>query len=184
MRLSILTQTLIFGILFGGISSIQPIFDIRYGMEAEFPWFFFFIAVLAMPAAVINGMLVTHLGMRPLVRISLSVVGLASAAFAALVLSDILGDWEIWAFFVYCVVIFANAAFTIGNLNALALEPLGHIAGLASSLMAGLATIAGAVLGAGIGQLFDGTALPFSLIVILFSTIGVLIMRVMPREGS
>ena len=184
MRLSILTQTLIFGILFGGISSIQPIFDIRYGMEVQFPWFFFFIAVLAMPAAVINGMLVTRLGMRPLVRMSLGVVAVSSAIFVALALTGMLGGWELWAFFIYCVVIFANAAFTIGNLNALALEPLGHIAGLASSLMAGLATVAGAVLGAGIGQLFDGTAAPFSLSVAILAGLGVLIMRVMPREGA
>ena len=184
MRLSILTQTLIFGILFWW-DQLDPT-DLRHPLRdgAEFPWFFFFIAVFAMPAAVINGMLVTRLGMRPLVRMSLSVLGLASALFAVLALTDLLGHWELWAFFIYCVVLFANAAFTIGNLNALALEPLGHIAGLASSLMAGLATVAGAVLGAGIGQLFDGTAVPFSLAVILLSGIGVLIMRVMPREGA
>ena len=184
MRLSILTQTLIFGMLFAGISSIQPIFDIRYGMQAEFPLLFFFMALLAMPAAFINGTLVVHLGMRPLVRISLSVVAVASAVYAVLALSGAVGQLEVWVFFAYCVILFANAAFTIGNLNALALEPLGHIAGLASSLMAGLSTVAGAVLGASIGQLFDGTAVPFSLAVIVLSSLGVLIMRVMPREGA
>ena len=182
MRLSILTQTLIFGILFGGISSIQPIFDVRYGLDALFPWLFFYIALLSMPSAVINGLLVTRLGMRPLIRMSLSVLGLASLIFGGLAFSGVLGEWEVWVFFAYMVIMFSNAAFTIGNLNALALEPLGHIAGLASSLMGGLATVGGAVLGAGIGQLFDGTAVPFSFAVAVAAGIAVLIMRVMPRE--
>lgn len=181
-RLAILMQTLIFGILFGGISTVQPVFDIRYGVAAQFPLFFFFIALLAMPAAPINGVLVTRLGMRPLIRASLAVTCAASLIFAGVAMSDMLGPLEIWAFFAFCVVMFANAAFTIGNLNALALEPLGHIAGLASSVMTGLATVGGAALGAGLGQLFDGTGVPYALGAAVLAAIGVFIMRTMPRE--
>ncbi len=170
--------------LFGGISSIQPIFDIRYGVEAQFPLLFFFIAMLAMPAATINGILVTRLGMRPLIRMALGVTIGASALYAALASSGVLGSVEIWSFFAYSVVLFATAAFTIGNLNALALEPLGHIAGLASSLMAGLATVGGAALGAGIGQLFNGTGVPLALSIMGLCVIGMLIMFVMPRERT
>lgn len=184
MRLSILVQTLIFGILFGKISSIQPVFDIRYAAPEQFPLLFFFIALLAMPGAFINGLLVTRFGMRPLVRISLIVTAVASILFAAIALLGVLGSAEIGAYFIFSVVIFANAAFTIGNLNALALEPLGHIAGLASSIMAGLATIGGAALGALIGQLFDGTGIPLACAMAVLSIAGALIMRAMPRAES
>jgi DHA1 family bicyclomycin/chloramphenicol resistance-like MFS transporter len=81
------------------------------------------------------------------------------------------------------VTVFATAAFTIGNLNALALEPLGHIAGTASSLMGALATVGGAVGGATIGQFFDGTAVPVALGVGVALGLAGLVMIRMPREG-
>jgi DHA1 family bicyclomycin/chloramphenicol resistance-like MFS transporter len=46
------------------------------------------------------------------------------------------------------------------NFNSLAMEPLGHVAGTASSVLGFMSTVGGAIIGAGIGQAFDGTALP------------------------
>lgn len=183
MRLSILAQTLIMGLLFGAISSIQPIFDVTYGAAERFPWFFFAIAMVSMPAAPINGILVTRFGMRLLVRRSLTICAIAALIFVALSVTDALGSAEIWGFYVFGVILFATFAFTIGNLNSLALEPLGHVAGLASSVMAGLATVGGAALGAGIGQLFDGTPVPAVISVALLAILAALIMRRMPREA-
>lgn len=182
MRLSILVQALVFGTLFAAISSIQPIFDVVYGLNDIFPLLFFVIAVLAMPGSLVNGILVTRLGMRPLVRWSLQVCAGASILMIGIVISGIAGAGEVWVFLHYGVILFANAAFTIGNLNALALEPLGHISGLASSLMSGLATVGGAVLGAGVGLLFNGTIFPLAACVALLAALGALIMRHMPRE--
>ena len=47
------------------------------------------------------------------------------------------------------------------NAGALAMEPLGHIAGTASSVQGTLTTIGGALIGFAIGQQFDGTTIPF-----------------------
>ena len=47
------------------------------------------------------------------------------------------------------------------NAGALAMEPLGHIAGTASSVQGVIATIGGALIGFTIGQQFNGTTLPF-----------------------
>ena len=52
------------------------------------------------------------------------------------------------------------AGLTFGNLNALALEPMGHIAGLASSVVGAISTVASVLIAAPIGLLFDGTARP------------------------
>jgi MFS transporter, DHA1 family, multidrug resistance protein len=46
------------------------------------------------------------------------------------------------------------------NFNSLAMEPLGHVAGTASSVMGFMTTVGGALIGAAIGQAFDGTATP------------------------
>jgi hypothetical protein len=47
------------------------------------------------------------------------------------------------------------------NAGALAMEPLGHIAGTASSLQGLITTVGGALIGFAIGQQFDGTTMPF-----------------------
>jgi DHA1 family bicyclomycin/chloramphenicol resistance-like MFS transporter len=49
------------------------------------------------------------------------------------------------------------------NFSALAMEPLGHIAGTASSVQGFVTTIGGATLGFLIGQQFDGSAIPMTL---------------------
>lgn len=183
MRLSILVQTLIFGSLFGMISSIQQVFDLTYGLGETFPLWFALIALMAAPAAPLNGKLVIRYGMRPLVRLALSAqVVLCAVVVVALSLRLAQGA-EFWAYFVWTISVFMLMGFTIGNLNALALEPLGHIAGLAASVMGALATVGGAALGAVIGQLYDGSALPLAIAIGVLSGIGALIMARMPREA-
>jgi DHA1 family bicyclomycin/chloramphenicol resistance-like MFS transporter len=184
MQLSILVQTLIFGTLFGTISSIQPIFDETFGRAASFPFWFALIAAVAAPAAPINGTLVIRLGMRPLVRRALWAQMAVSVMIAALFATHLLGDAAFWVFFLWSTSVFALAGFTIGNLNALALEPLGHVAGMAASVMGALATVGGAALGAVIGQFFDGTPLPLILSAAALSGMGALVMIWMPREPA
>ncbi|MFW5642225.1 MAG: multidrug effflux MFS transporter [Roseicyclus sp.] len=182
MQFSILVQTLIFTALFGALSSIQQVFDTTYGRGESFPLWFALIALLAAPAAPANGVLVMRLGMRALIRRGLLLSALA--AFVAALILGLVGPGGGFAvFFLWSVTVFATAAFTIGNLNALALEPLGHIAGTAASLMGALATVGGALGGAAIGQLYDGTAVPVALGVGIALALGSLVMVRMPREA-
>lgn len=182
MQLSILTQTLIFTALFGVLSSIQQVFDTTYGRGESFPLWFALIALLAAPSGPVNGVLVMRYGMRPMIRRGLWFS--ASVALVTGVTLSLLGEGGGFAlYFIWTVVVFATAAFTIGNLNALALEPLGHIAGTASSLMGSLATVGGAIGGALIGQLYNGTAVPVAFCVAFALGIGALIMGRMPREA-
>ncbi|MDG3039930.1 multidrug effflux MFS transporter [Roseicyclus marinus] len=182
MQLSILVQTLVFGTLFGTISSIQPIFETVFDRAGSFPFWFALIAAAAAPAAPINGMLVVRLGMRPLVRRALLGQMLASGVVAVVLAFALSDQAAFWVFFAWSCSVFALAGFTIGNLNALALEPLGHVAGMAASVMGALATVGGAVLGAIIGQFFDGTPLPLILSAAVLSGLGALVMIWMPRD--
>lgn len=182
MQLSILVQTLVFGTLFGTISSIQPIFEQGFARADSFPYWFALIALISAPAAPLNGLLVVRLGMRPLVRRALLGQMLASGLVAGLFAFGGLGDAGFWVFFLWSCSVFALAGFTIGNLNALALEPLGHIAGMAASVMGALATVGGAALGAVIGQFFDGTPLPLILSAGVLSGLGAVVMIWMPRD--
>jgi len=183
MQFSIIAQTCIFGGLFGSLSSIHQIFDTTYGLRESFPLWFCLIALLSAPTGPINGKIVMHTGMRPLIRVTMLAQAGLSLILALAFLSGVLGAAEFGVYVFWNVTLFATAGFSIGNLNALALEPLGHIAGMASSVMGAISTVGGALAGAVIGQMFDGTPVPLFIGMSLMMLIGGLLMFRMPREA-
>jgi DHA1 family bicyclomycin/chloramphenicol resistance-like MFS transporter len=72
----------------------------------------------------------------------------------------LLGD-TIWTFIVLQAATMACFGLIGANAGALAMEPLGHVAGTASSLQGVITTVGGALIGLAIGQQFNGTTLPF-----------------------
>jgi MFS transporter, DHA1 family, multidrug resistance protein len=75
----------------------------------------------------------------------------------------VLGTPPFWLFMVFMVGHFFAVGLIFGNLNALALEPLGHVAGTASSVMGGVSTMLSAVIAAPIGATYDGTLFSLTL---------------------
>ena len=70
---------------------------------------------------------------------------------------------------------------TVGNLNALGLEPMGHVAGMAASVIGGIATVASVLLAVPVGMMFDGTAYPLMAGVAVFAAAGWGLMQLIPR---
>lgn len=79
---------------------------------------------------------------------------------------------------------FMLAGFTIGNLSALAMEPMGHIVGIAASVIAAVSTIGGVLIAIPIGRAFDGTALPFSIGIFLVLCIALYTAILIGREAT
>lgn len=174
--LAILVQTLIFGILFAALLSSQAVFDEVYDKAASFPVWFGAIAALSSSAGLLNAVVVMRIGMRNVVKWSLLVQATLTALF-------LLGQITIWQgeappfpmAFLFLLSVFFMAGLGIGNMNAIALEPMGHIAGLASSVVAASATVASVVLAAPVGQAFNGTMIPMTVGVLVFGTSGFLL---------
>jgi len=184
VMLSTLIQVLILAMLFGTLSSVQPVFDIAYGRGDSFPLWFGAIAIISAGPPLINAALVMRLGMRPLIRAALGVQVILSLLALAIFLSPALpGASSFWIFLIWTASMFAATSFTLGNLNALALEPMGHIAGMASSVMGAISTLFGAALGAIVGLFFNGTPIPLVAAVSAFAIIAYAIARKLPREG-
>jgi MFS transporter, DHA1 family, multidrug resistance protein len=78
--------------------------------------------------------------------------------------------------------VFFLTGLTIGNLNALALEPVGHIAGMAASLTSALATVFAVGLAVPLGLAFDGTPVPLMIGVSVLAAAGFALMRTIPRK--
>ena len=184
VRLSVMVQILCFTALFASISSIQQIFGVTYGRAGAFPLWFGMIALIAGAGSFVNASLVMRLGMRRLVSFALTVqVALADSVLVALLIGLPPGV-EFAVYVIWQTTVFLQTALTLGNLNALAMEPLGHIAGMASSITTGLATVGSVVLTVPVGLAFDGTAVPLVLGVLVCAALGRLLMRRLDTIGQ
>ncbi len=181
---SILVMTLGFGALFGTLSSTQAVFDQTFGRNESFPYWFALIAVLSGTASFLNSQIVVRLGMRKVVTWTLAAQAVISLGMALATAGGLWPDALYFGIFIaWTTSVFFMAGLTFGNLNALALEPVGHISGLAASIVGSVSTVMAVAIAAPMGLAFDGTPVPLAVGVFLCSAIGAVLMRSMPARA-
>jgi len=150
---------LIHGALIGFLTSIQAILQGIYDTGAMFPVYFALMAIGVAVSSFINSRLVYHFSLRNLVMgvlVFLSVTTLSEgAAFALFDLHPAL-----WIFILMMSVTTFCFGLLFGNLNSLAMEPFGRLAGLASGTIGAVTMIIGVAVGSLIGMSFNGTLEP------------------------
>lgn len=149
----------IFSAMIGYLTSSQQIFQDAYGVGNLFPVFFAVLAVAIGVASIVNARLVMRLGMQKLTVWSLSALTVMSAVFFVIAMS-FGGVPPLWSFMLYGLPTFFCMGVLFGNLNAMAMEPLGHIAGVGSAVVASLTGFISLIIGSSIGRSYDGTVLP------------------------
>ncbi len=175
---TIAAQSLCFAILFATLSSVQQVFDITFGQGAHFHLWFGLIAVLAASASVLNARIVERVGMRRIVTWMLVVQIVLSSVTALIFMADLLpGHSGFVVYFLWTVGVFFQAGMTLGNLNALAMSPMGHLAGLTASVSGSIATVISVCLAAPLGLMFDGTPRPLVLGTLALAVVALMIMR-------
>ena len=183
VRTTILVQTLVFGALFGMLSSIQQVFDITFDQGASFPLWFGAVALVSGSAGIVNASLVVRLGMRLMIRVTLLVQILVSGTMASLLWLDLMPNAAYFpAFLFWMTTVFFMAGMTLGNLNAIAMEPMGHIAGMAASVVSAISTVLAVGIAAPIGLAFDGTPLPLATGVFCCAFLALLLMQLIRAE--
>ncbi len=166
---------LVFGAFIGYLSTAQQIFQEQYGLGELFPLYFALLSIALGAASLINARLVMRYGMKPLSRWALTVIGLLSTGF--FVVSYLAaGHPPLWALVAYLLVVFFCEGILYGNMNALAMEPLGHIAGVGASVVGSLSLLISLAGGTLIGQAYDGTILS---LVAGFGALGIAALAVM-----
>lgn len=152
-----LASTFAFGALFGFLNSAQQIYVGIYDLGAWFPIVFAAVACVMAFSSFLNSRLVGRMGMR---RLSHGALCGFLAISTIWYLVSLMGPMPLWLFLVF----FAIAMFQYGwigsNFSSLAMEPLGHVAGMASSVQGFVTTLGSALIGAYIGQAYDGTIQP------------------------
>ena len=170
----ILVAGLVFGALVGYLLSAQQMFSVIYGVVDLFPAYFAVLALALGLSSIINGQLVMKLGMRLLSSFAAGALAILSTAF--FVYSVYIGGMpDLGLNMAFFICAFMCFGMLFGNVNALAMEPLGRIAGIGAAVIGSLSTLISVPLGTLMGQLFDGTVLPlvggFALMGILASII-------------
>lgn len=150
---------LISGAFQGYLTSAQQIFQVQYGLGALFPLIFALNAAAIGLASFINGRLVMRHGMRALARLALLTLCALSVLFAGLVWLQG-GQPPLWLFMAFLMPTFFCVGIMFGNMNALAMQPLGHIAGVGAAVVGSFSTLLATPLGMAIGQAYNGTITP------------------------
>ena len=136
----------------------------------------------------LNSQLVGRFGMRRLSHGALiGFIAVNAVAFALSLAAPV----PLWAFTgLYCIAM-VQFSWIGANFNSLAMEPLGHVAGTASSVQGFIQTVFAGLLGALIGLAFDGTIVPLAagyfvtsvvaLVLVLLAEHGRLFRQINPR---
>lgn len=176
--ISTLVQALTLGALFATLSSMHGIFDLRFDRAETFPLWFAFIAVGSMSGSLLNSRIVMRLGMRRVVVFALTVQLALSVLCLGTIATGLMPEGLAFpAHLLWSIGLFSMMGLTMGNLNALAMEPVGHIAGLAASVISSLATVGSVLLAIPVGLAFNGTVVPLLAGVAVLITVALTLMR-------
>lgn len=157
-----LVYALLLSMLIAYLSSALQMFQEGYGVGDAFPVYFAALAAGIGATSILNGSLVMRFGMRRLTMLAVGMITLTSAIFLAIAYSYD-GLPPFWAMMAYFAIVLACFGGAVGNIPALALEPLGERAGMGSTLFGGLGTLIAVPIGGVVGASFDGTVLPIVL---------------------
>ncbi len=168
-----------FGGFLGYLNSSQQIFQVQFKTAEMFTVYFGLLALVLGAASLVNSRIVARLGMRYIcLRAMISVVA-ASAVFLGL---HAIAAITLWMFLIYAAIIFFGFGLMFGNLNAIAMEPMGHIAGTAAAVISAVSSLISMALGTLIGQLYDITLIPMTLGFIVLGLVAIGCMRYGNRD--
>jgi DHA1 family bicyclomycin/chloramphenicol resistance-like MFS transporter len=135
---------------------------VQYDQGAAFALWFGGLAVAIAAAMIVNGKLVLKLGMRLLSKWALR--GFIATSLLFLLLSLATGGHPpLWALGLYFFANFFCSGMIFGNYNAMAMEPMGHIGGMAAAVTGFISSLIAVATGGILGQFYDGNLVPLTM---------------------
>jgi MFS transporter, DHA1 family, multidrug resistance protein len=168
-----------FGSFIGYLNSSQQIFQEMFGVGKMFTVYFGVLALILGVASLMNARFVEKLGMHYICNRSFACIVGVSTIFLVV---NLMMDVQLWMFLVYAAILFFSFGLIFGNLNALAMEPMGHVAGIASAIIGAVSSVISIILGAWIGQMFNGTLIPIISGFLILGTFSLMIMLSTTRK--
>lgn len=180
-----LCMGLFFGSFVGYLNSSQQIFQVQFGTGKMFTVYFGVLALVFGVSSLFNSQLVEKWGMHFIShRAVLSIIA-SSALFLGL---HGITDIQLWMFMIYAAILFFAFGLIFGNVNAMAMEPMGHVAGIASAIIGSVSSIISMVIGTFIGQMYNNTLIPVTIGFLTMTSLALLLMKFAdsnnPNSGS
>jgi len=169
-----------FGSFIGYLNSSQQIFQVQFGTGKMFTVYFGGLALLFGVASLLNSRIVEKLGMRHICRRGTLCIIIVSTIFLAV---NQMMEIQLWMFLLYAGILFLCFGLMFGNLNSIAMEPMGHIAGIASAVTGSLSSAISMILGAIIGQLYNNTLVPIASGFFILGILSISIMIYADKKG-
>ena len=164
---------LFFGSFIGYLNSAQQIFQDLFKTGELFTLYFGLLAIVFGAASLVNSRLVQKWGMQHLSDSAVLGIIVSSAVFLVLHLAI---EVQLWMFLSYAAVLFFCFGLVFGNINAMAMEPMGHVAGIAAAIIGATSSIMSMCIGTVIGQMYNGTLIPVTAGFFIFSCISMAIL--------
>lgn len=175
---STLGLTVISGFIVGSflvyLSTAQQIFQNQYNLKDEFPYIFAGLAISIGTSTFLNGTFVLRYGMEKIITISLIAFSAISLMYVAIFSGA--GNPSVEILLLFFALQFFAIGFLFGNLRALAMQPIGHIAGIGAAITGFISTLMSVPISTYIGKFVTDSALP---IFIGFSICSVLSMAIL-----
>ena len=150
---------LFFGSFIGYLNSSQQIFQVQFNTGNMFAVYFGMLALVLGFSSLMNSRIVEKYGAKTIAFKAMCAAVLASLIF--LFLHSFVAI-SLWMFLIYAATIFFCFGLLFGNVNALAMEPMGHVAGIASAVIGSVSSIMSMGIGTVIGQMYNNTLVPIS----------------------
>ena len=178
--------TLLSGFITGSfmvyLSTSQQIFEKQYNLADEFPLIFASLAISVGLATFLNSQLVVKYGMKRIVHIAMISFILISLVFIALYNSG--NNPSVGVLIGFFALQFFTIGFLFGNLRALAMEPMGHIAGIGSALNGFISTVMAVPIADYIGKYIVNSVTPLFIGFLVCGLISLLLFYVNSSKGS
>jgi len=179
--------TLVSGFVTGSfmvyLSASQHIFQVQYGLTEEFPYIFAGLAIAVGFATFLNGTFVMRFGMLKLVSVFTIVFMLIPLLYAIIYFNSAINP-SIEIFLTFCGLEFFALGFLFGNLRALAMQPVGHIAGVGAAINGFVSTIMAVPIATFIGSYVTETALPLFIGFFVCGLMCLILIKLLPKKTA
>ncbi|WP_194954828.1 multidrug effflux MFS transporter [Sphingopyxis solisilvae] len=157
------------GALYGYLNSSEQIIAEVFNARSLFPLIFACVALGIAIANLSNAAIVERFGAR---RVSQTAVFVYVATSIAQIVAALSGAETLAMFTLLMMVNIGLIGFIGSNFGSIAMEDFGHMAGIASSYQSFAKTLLAAVVGAVIGQQYDGSTLPLAYAFLICAVVG------------
>ncbi|ASO06182.1 multidrug effflux MFS transporter [Arenibacter algicola] len=177
--------TIVSGLITGAfmvyLSSAQEVFEVQFGLADNFPYVFAGLAISVGLSTLLNGTMVVKLGMRRLAMIALTLFCTVSMVYVGLFWNS--QNPALWILITFLAMQFFTLGFLFGNLRAIAMEPIGHIAGIGAAITGFISTMIAIPIATYVGSYIQDTILPLFVGFLVCGSISLGIFMMMRRRS-